>query len=210
MSKRRFEGDPLEAVRRIDPLDPLTVPTDTSGAQAWALFQEVTSMNETETTTTKTPIRQPWMRRVAVGAGMAMILAVIAGGGYALLRDEADPIVVGGEPIGTGAMTMCIQYTEEMLAGQQFAFDGTLVSASEDGAEVVFEVHDWFKGGDGTRVTLGAEGLIGDTSLALTGPGLTVGERYLISGTDGFVWACGYSVTYDTALAQHWAELFGA
>ncbi|MBU1494249.1 MAG: hypothetical protein KJ956_09800 [Actinobacteria bacterium] len=210
MSKRRFEGDPLEAVRRIDPIDPLTVPADTTGAHARALFQEVISMNDTETRTSEAPRRQPWMRRVALGAGMAVVVAAVAGGAYALLRDNAEEIVVGGEPIGSGAMTMCIEYTEEMLRDQQFAFDGTLISATENGSEVVFEVHQWFKGGDAAQVTLGAEGLIGPTSIALTGPGLTVGERYLASGSDGFVWACGYSVTYDTGVAAHWAELFGA
>lgn len=208
MSKRRFEGDPLEAVRRSDPLDPLKVPTDTTGAHARALFQEVTSMSDTETQTSAVPIRQPWVRRAALGAGMAVILGIVAIGSYALTRDDAGPIVVGGEPIGTGGMTMCIEYTEEMLAAQQFAFDGTLVSASDDGTAVVFEVYQWFRGGQGAEVTLAAEGLIGNTSIALTGPGLTVGERYLISGNDTFVWACGYSVTYDTALAEHWAELF--
>jgi hypothetical protein len=210
MSKRRFEGDPLEAVRRIDPIDPLTVPADTTGAHARALFQEVMSMNDTETRTSEAPRRQPWMRRVALGAGTAVILSVVAGGAYALLRNDAEEIVVGGEPIGSGAMTMCIEYTEEMLRDQSVAFDGTLISASDDGTQATFEVHRWFKGGDAAQVTLGAEGLLGITSIALNGPGLTVGERYLASGNDGFVWACGYSVTYDTALAEHWAELFGA
>ena len=105
---------------------------------------------------------------------------------------------------------MCIQYTDEMLADQEIAFDGTLVSATADGREAVFEVHRWFKGGEGDRVTLSAEGLMVEESIALVGATLEVGQRYLVSGTDGFVWACGYTLTFDTALADHWAELFGA
>ena len=139
-----------------------------------------------------------------------VVAAALAGGAYALFRDKAEENIAGGEPIGSSPMAMCIQYTDEMLAGQEVAFDGTLVSATENGAEVVFDVHRWFKGGEGAQVTLSAEGLIGGDSLALVGAELEVGQRYLVSGTDGYVWACGFTLTYDTALADHWADLFGA
>jgi len=209
MTGRGFEGDPIEALRRADPLDPREVPTDTTGAHARALFQEVTSMDATQKDTAPRP-RRPLMRRLALGVGAAVLLAAVAGGTYALLRDNAPEAVVGGEPIGSGAMGMCIQYTDEMLADQEVAFDGTLASASADGSQAVFEVHHWFKGGEGDQVTLSAEGLLVEESIALVGASLEVGQRYLVSGTDGFVWACGYTLTYDSALADHWAELFGA
>ncbi len=154
--------------------------------------------------------RRPLMRRLALGVGVAVVVAAVAGGTYALLRDNAPEAIVGGEPIGSGAAGICIQYTDQMLLDQQVAFDGTLVSASPDGTEVVFEVHRWFKGGEGDQVTLSAEGLMVEQSVALVGASLHVGERYLVSGSDGYVWACGYTLTYDSALAEHWAELFGA
>ena len=165
-------------------------------------------MDVTQKETAPRP-RRPLMRRLALGVGAAVVVAAVAGGTFALLRDGAETIV-GGEPIGSGAIGMCIQYTDEMLADQEVAFDGTLVSASPDGSEAVFEVHRWFKGGEGDQVTLSAEGLLVDESMALLGASLDVGERYLVSGSDGYVWACGYTLTYDTALAEHWAELFGA
>jgi len=208
MKRRGFDGDPTAALRRADPLDPLEMPSDTTGARARALFQEVTSMDANEKATAPRP-RQPLLRRVAMGAGLAVVAAAIAGGAYALVGGGAEQAIVGGQPIDSGA-AMCIQYTEEMLADQEMAFDGTLVSANADGSEVVFEVHRWFKGGEGAQVTLSAQGLIGEQSLALVGARLEVGQRYLISATDGYVWACGFSLTYDTALAEHWAELFGA
>jgi hypothetical protein len=208
MTPRGFEGDPIEALRRADPLDPREVPTDTTGAHARALFEEVTSMDATQKETAPRP-RRPLMRRLALGVGAAVVVAAVAGGTFALLRDGEEAIV-GGEPIGSGAIGMCIQYTDEMLADQDIAFDGTLVSASPDGSEAVFEVHRWFKGGEGDQVTLSAEGLLVDESLALVGASLDVGERYLVSGSDGYVWACGYTLTYDSALAEQWAELFGA
>ena len=165
-------------------------------------------MDATQKETAPRP-RRPLMRRLALGVGAAVVVAAVAGGTFALLRDGQEAIV-GGEPIGSGAIGMCIQYTDEMLADQEVAFDGTLVSASPDGSEAVFEVHRWFKGGEGDQVTLSAEGLLVDESMALLGASLDVGERYLVSGSDGYVWACGYTLTYDSALAEQWAELFGA
>lgn len=210
MKGKRFIGDPLEALRRADPLDLREALTDPSGAHARALFQEVTSMDATD----KAPApqrRQPLLRRVALGVAAVVVVAAAAGGAYALLRDDAEEAIAGGDAIGSGdPMAMCIQYTDEMLADQEVAFDGTLVSASADGSQAVFEVHRWFKGGEGAEVTLSAQGLIGGDSLALVGASLEVGQRYLVSGTEGFVWACGFTLTYDTALAEHWADLFGA
>jgi len=209
MTRRRFEGDPIEALRRADPLDSREVPTDTTGAHARALFQEVTSMETTSPQTTP-PARRPLWHKLALATGTAVVVAAVAVGAYVLIGNGAEEAIVGGEPIGGDPMAMCIQYTDEMLADQEIAFDGTLVSATADGREAVFEVHRWFKGGEGDRVTLSAEGLLNAESIALVGATLEVGQRYLVSGTDGFVWACGYTLTYDTALADHWAELFGA
>lgn len=209
MTRRGCEGDPIEALRRADPLDPREVPQDTAGAHARALFQEVTSMETTSPKTTP-PARQRRLRRLVLAAGTAVVVAAGAVGAHTLLADRAEEAIVGGEPIGGDPMAMCLQYTDEMLAQQQVAFDGTLVSATADGREAVFTVHRWFKGGEGAQVTLSAEGLMVEESIALVGATLEVGRRYLVSGTDGFVWACGYTLTYDTALAEHWAEVFGA
>ena len=151
--------------------------------------------------------KQPLKRKLALGVGMAVVVAAIAGGAYALLKDEAEEAIVGGEPIGD-AMAMCLQYTDQMLLDQEYAFDGTLVAV--DGNNATFDVHSWYKGGEGAQITLKAEGLVNTEAVALVGTSLEVGQRYLISGTDGFVWACGFSVTYDTEISNHWSELFGA
>ena len=83
------------------------------------------------------------------------------------------------------------------------------MAASADGEQATFEVHNWFRGGDAAEVVLEAGGLLRAEAQALVGTALEVGERYLISSRDGVVWACGYSVTYDSDLAAEWAELFG-
>jgi hypothetical protein len=160
--------------------------------------------NETVATERKQPLR----RRMVLAVGGFAVVAAAAIGGYALLQDKEEAIV-GGDPIDGGPMAMCIQFDEQMLLDQHYAFDGTLVSANPDGTNAVFEVHRWFKGGEGATVTLSAEGLLLENSVALVGATLQIGERYLVSGQDGFVWACGFTVTYDTELADHWAELFG-
>ena len=218
MTRRRFAGDPVAALRRADPLDPRELPTDTSGLHARALFQEITSM---ETNRTAPRSRRPLLQKLAIGAATLAIGAAAAGTAYAVLHDDGAEVVagsdtttaetvVGGEAIGGDPMAMCIQYTDETLAGLGMAFDGTLLSATANGTEVVFEVHRWFKGGEGAQVTLSAEGLINADSIALVGAHLEVGQRYLVSADEGYVWACGYTLTYDTALAEHWAELFGS
>lgn len=205
MNRKRFE-DPIEALRRADPLDRLEVPTDTSEAHARALFQEITDMNTTETQE-PAPRRLP-KRTIGWAAAAALAVAAAAIGAYALFVDKAEPRIVGGEPIGGGGMAMCIQYDDAILAEQDMAFDGTLIQI--EGNEVTFEVHRWFRGGDAAQVTFDAEGLVGGPTIAMDGIPFEEGQRYLVSGTDGFVWSCGYTVTFDSDLADHWAELFGA
>lgn len=143
-------------------------------------------------------------RRVAASAALlALTLIASACGGEG---DEAA--VTGGEPLG-GAAADCMVYDEATLLAQELAFDGTLVAASADGDQATFEVHNWYRGGDTAEIVLAAGGLLGTDAQALIGTALEVGERYLISARDGVVWACGYSVTYDTDLAAEWSELFG-
>ena len=136
MTRKRFEGDPIAALRGIDPLDSPNAPGDTTGAHARALFLEVTSMDVVENKAAPQP-KQPLKRKLALGVGMAVVVAAIAGGAYALLKDEAEEAIVGGEPIGD-AMAMCLQYTDQMLLDQEYAFDGTLVAV--DGNNATFDV----------------------------------------------------------------------
>ncbi len=205
MSSRDFEGDPLEALRGVDPVDPLEVPKDTTGAHARALFQEVTSMDtqERQSTTTRS---QPPRRRLTFALSGAMVVALIAGalvlfGGG---NPSDDPFIAGGDPIAGAAM--CAEFYDlGTLGDRDVAFDGTLVSASGD--QVTFEVHNWYKGGSGGSVTLQAEGLAPGTITSL-GASLELDQRYLVSGSGGNVWACGFTMTYDTGIAADWAAVF--
>jgi hypothetical protein len=144
-------------------------------------------------------------RRATAAAALMVALAVIV---TACGGDGREAAVTGGEPLGSAAAD-CMVYDEATLLAQELAFDGTLVAASADGDWATFEVHNWYRGGDTAEIVLAAGGLLGTEAQALIGTALELGVRYLISARDGVVWACGYSLTYDTGLAAEWAELFG-
>lgn len=132
---------------------------------------------------------------VLVAAGLALF-----GGG--IQGDEV--FIAGGEPIAGSAM--CAEFYDlDALGNRDVAFDGTVVSASGD--QVTFSVHEWFTGGSGDSVTLQAEGLAPGTLTSL-GAGLELDQRYLVSGSGGNVWACGFTMTYDTGIAGDWAAVF--
>lgn len=214
MKHRRFEGDPIEALRGADPLDRLDVPEDTTGAHARALFQEVTNM-DTMQRETKLRTRPPVRRRFAVAASAAVAVAAVVlasvavFGGSGTAPDDliaGGEQIVGGEPIASAAL--CVEFYDlNTLTNREVAFDGTLVSA--DGDRVTFTVNRWFTGGSGDSATLNAVGLAPGTITSL-GASLELGQRYLVSGSGGNVWSCGFTMTYDTAIANQWATVFGA
>ena len=213
MKRRRFEGDPIEVLRGADPLDRLDVPKDTTGAHARALFQEVTTMDTMEKETT-VKIKQPVRRRLALAAsGVAVAAVVVAsiavfGGNGTAPGDviAGDEPIVGGEPIAAAAM--CAEFYDlDTLADRDVAFDGTVASA--DGDRVTFTVNNWFTGGSEDSVTLEAMGIAPGT-ITSAGPALEIGHRYLVSGSGGNVWSCGFTMTYDTSIANQWAGVFGA
>ena len=72
---------------------------------------------------------------------------------------------------------------------------------------MTFTVHDWFTGDSGDSITLKAEGLAPGTITSL-GSSLELGQRYLVSGSGGNVWGCGFTMTYDTGIANQWATVF--
>jgi hypothetical protein len=143
--------------------------------------------------------------RGAVGALALMLVIAVACGD----DDAATAQASGGEALGGGPAADCMVYDEAVLLAQEIAFDGTLVAGDAETDQATFEVHQWFRGGEGAEIVLAAGGLLRTEAQALQGTTLEVGQRYLISSTDGVVWACGYSATYDTELAAEWAELFG-
>jgi hypothetical protein len=208
MNRRQIDGDPIEALRKADPLDRRPVPEETLEAHRRALFQEITDMDTMEKET-PAPVRRRGVR-IAVAASAVAAVAAATIGGYALLNRGAEPRINGGEAVGAGGVgTMCIQYTDEILATQQQAFDGTVTAI--DGTHVTFDVRHWYAGGSDATVTLEADGLTGTPNgIFEGGVPLEVGKRYLVTANDGIVWSCGYTMTFDSDMADHWASVFGA
>ena len=102
-------------------------------------------------------------------------------------------------------MAMCLEFDVATLAEMGPAFAGTVVELTDSVATL--EVDRWFTEGDAEIVeigyTPGFEALIGT-------PALEVGQRYLITATDGVVNGCGYSglatPEYEAAFEQAFAS----
>lgn len=123
--------------------------------------------------------------------------------------DEAlvDPIVAEGNGLGSCAF----EFSVETLAERQFAFEGTVAEIREPAAmdapyEIVFQVAQWFNGGDASTTSVRTYDVSG-TSLA-GDLGLAVGDRVLASGDEDFLWGCGFSMPYSDSNAALFAEAF--
>ena len=116
-------------------------------------------------------------------------------------RDEG----IGGGA-GGGAAT-CIRFDLEMLAQQEFAFDGTVTGI--DGQSVTFDVGSWYRGSGDVSVTLTQVGQGDGAVMEGILVDFQVGSRYLVSGAGGVITGCGYSQAWDTSAAADWESAFG-
>lgn len=131
--------------------------------------------------------------------------------GSSAADELTDPIVAEGGAAGLGSCAF--GFSPETLAERQFAFDGTVAEIAEPAAqdapyEVVFDVTTWYRGGEGSSVTVKTYDVSG-TSLA-GDLGLEPGERILASGDDDFLWGCGFSMPYTDQDAAAFEDAFGA
>jgi hypothetical protein len=163
-----------------------------------------------------------WKTRSAVvGAAAAAVLAAGAVSAVILTGGSSDD-APGPPDRGSGSVAAsCVeQFSIETLARRDFAFDGTIteIIPPEDpeaekvaaAAEVVFDVHRWYKGGGGETVTLKTYELPGAISSIEGSLDLSVGNRLLASGDDVYLWSCGFSKPYSEANAQLYQEAFRA
>jgi hypothetical protein len=186
--------DPLDELRRADPVHHSPAPSE-SKARVWARIQEAT-MDDTKSTSRR---RLAWAGGLAV-AGVAGVAAL------ALLLTPGTSTPVPSDDPGTGIGSCVETYSPETLANREFAFDGSV--AAIEGDSVTFSVNETFAGEAtaGDSVTLSAPGMSGTSITSAGGPTLTIGDRYLVAGDGGFVWACGFTQRYDQAVAAQWAE----
>lgn len=168
------------------------------------------------------------MRRLLLGlAAVALVAcgqtsddgaAESLGGGGSTQAGEPRPVTdpdepVSSQPDGATSSAMCVEvYSPETLPNREFAFDGTVTSIerfeSADGSEVggpdrvTFDVHAWYKGGEGATTTVQAYSWAQPTSLGEVGG--DVGDRLLVSGDDDFAWSCGFTQDHSDSLAAEW------
>jgi hypothetical protein len=195
---RPTDPDPIEVLRRSNPVDADQLPS-ANLARIRARVQE-----NTMTENSRGPIR--WAIGVA-GVTLAAVVALVVlaprfGGGPVASPSDGG---IGG---GGGAAGMCIRFDLDLLAQQELAFDGTVTAI--DGESVSFAVDKWFRGPGDASVTLTEPGLGGGAVLEGILVDFQVGSRYLVSGKDGVVTGCGYSVPFDEASAADWAAAFGS
>jgi hypothetical protein len=190
-------------------------------------------------------VRRRRRTQLAWGAGSLAVavaaVAVLAGGlagsghqGRAARTPVASTSLgvsrLGALP-GSGTASCVEPYNLATVAKRSFAFDGTVTTIGPartnlPGAElplaaVTFKVHEWFRGGSGSSVTLDMTPPQPGSGQAVTesAPSYGVGTRLLVSGeprwggaplTDAIAWGCGFTRYYDPATAGAWRNAMPA
>lgn len=209
-AERPNEMDAFDRLRAANPVDPDALP-NTDSPHARALYEEL-AMSTTSST--------PPLRRLALAAALASVLAlavvgllVIADSGRNGSRDPA-PIASGDpttstDPVSPPGMATCVEtYSLDTLANREIAFDGTLTKT--DGDRVTFAVNEVFTGDVDDTETLGGGTVVTADAppSSASGPGLQVGDRALVAGSDGFAWGCGFTQPHNPDVADQWRETF--
>lgn len=155
------------------------------------------------------------MKKHAAVLGLGLLLVACA------RPTEQKPKVPRG---AGGVVGSCVEtYTPDGVTAREVAFDGVVTdikavpsqeSAPEgetlsDQSEVTFNVAQWYKGGGPSASTTLKSSIPLGSANSADFPVITKGNRYLVSGDGGFMWACGFTREYSAAEAQEWADAFG-
>ena len=203
--------DPLERLRAADPVRSDDVP-DASLARISATLQEhIVSVPRDPNRIP--PTRRPlaWAGGLAIAGALALAVAVGTGN---LGGQPSAP--VGNVPVesptpnesqnpaaGGGEAASCLVYDPANLPTFDVVFDGTVTAV--DGDQVTFDVNQDLKGA-GDSITL----TVPEVNVAIQGPlpDFEVGGRYLVTAFGDTINACGYTLDYDAATAEAWAQAF--
>ena len=150
--------------------------------------------------------RLPWAIGLAgVAAAAAVALFVLRPGFGAPAPSPSDKGTGGG---AAGGAATCIRFDLELLAQQEFAFEGTVTAL--EGESVTFDVGKWYRGSGDSSVTLTQVGQGDGAVLEGILVDFQVGNRYLVSGAAGVITGCGYSQAWDASAAADWESAFGS
>lgn len=192
-----------ERLRRIDPVPPEAPVDPITSPRARALLEDIVT---TPTDTPRTPATGRRSTRWLVAAAAALVLVAAGGGVLATLGGDepAAEVLVLDDGGVDPALASCLPFDVAILRDLPLAFAGTVTAYQADRATI--EVDRWYAGGDADVVELtwtpGLSSLIGT-------PEPEVGQRFLLTATDGVVNGCGYSGPATPELEAAFAEAFG-
>jgi len=190
LRQRLSASNPTPPSEPVDPID---------SDRARALMEDIMS---TETTAPRMErSRNKLVAAVAAAVAVAVLGFGLAGGLGSC--DSPAPLVLSAD--GSDALASCLPFDVEILKGMSPAFGGVVVELTDSVATI--EVDRWFTGGDAEIVeinyTPGMEALIGT-------PSLEIGQRFLITASDGVVNGCGYSGLATPEYEAAFEQAFGA
>ncbi|MEO6511963.1 MAG: hypothetical protein ABIO16_13275, partial [Nocardioides sp.] len=160
-----------------------------------------------------TPVRRRSPLAWLVAAAAVLVIAGV--GAFAVFSGDGSPSVpVAQDPAATvmelsarpPSTAKCLVVSPAALQQQQVAFDGTVASIT-DGL-VTLDVGHWYLGGNADQVTVQAPAA--DLQALVQAADFKIGERYLVSATDGSVSVCGFTAPYSADLAAMYEQAFGA
>lgn len=166
---------------------------------------------QTIAASTQSPAEQPGGRRrrspLIIGGVAAGLLAFAIS--TAVLTRDNDSATTQSLSLADAGMSMssCIPFDVSILAMMPVAFAGTATEITQ--TTVILDVDRWFTTDaaetDLVAITLPA----GMTSAALDGVDFVIGDRYLVTATDGVVNGCGFSGPATSEFETAFASAFG-
>lgn len=201
-----------ELLARLRALDPAaSLPPAGPGSTARLLEDTMSNHLDTPAADQDTPVRRRSPLAWLVAAAAVLVIAGV--GVFAVVGGDDSPTVPTAQDPAPSVLALkagppttakCMVVSPKVLANQQVAFDGTVAAMTD--ALVTLDVTKWYRGGGADQVTVQAppESLEALVSAA----DFQVGQRYLVSASDGFVSVCGFTAAYTDELAAMYAQAF--
>jgi hypothetical protein len=197
---------------RLEAVDPARHSDEHAVDGAW--ISSLAQRTLAESTAEGAPIGS--RRRLVAPLAVAAATTLIVGGAVTatvVIGDDAakdrSSVVAAKPPLKLKApsplsASMCIQFSPDILAEMPVAFSGTVASVGAD--TVTLDVDHWYRGGDASSVEIGR---LDESAIALVGiPAFSVGDRFLVTATDGVVNACGYTAPWSSDMAAVFDSAF--
>lgn len=203
-----------ELLARLRAADPAaSMPPADPGATARLLEETMSHDVDTDLPDSDLAARRRSPLTWLVAAAAVLVIAGV--GAFALFFQEdshqaptaAQPqpsvMTLGARPAPPAGR--CVAVSADLLALQDTAFDGTVISITDD--LVTLDVGHWYRGGDADQVTVQAPPKV--LQSLLLAADFQVGQRYLVAANSGTLNVCGLTAAYSDDLAAMYAEAFG-